>query len=1081
VFVDFQDTDHSKHKSGQCFLDNEEETFEFFNGDNGYERGLKPYLSNISYGQFEVQNIFPQYSNEKIVAFKANNNRAYYENNVDALINELVNDLNSNNSISSSQTLDYDNDGCIDNFTMVIADAETASESSYKANYAGNISINGKAVSSYNLLREGSVYDYLKESGVIIHEFLHTLGYPDLYRTGVPIGRWDIMSNVISRVQYPLAYFRATKTNWFTIPTVTTSQTSYSIYAASRTTYSTRNNQAVILKTEYSDTEFFVIEFRKQETGNNTYDNSVHGSGIIIYRINTSATSNKKVSGEYNPDVAYVFRPGDTLGDFGYEEGNGDLTLSFLSLESGRTTYGTSDLTKTVSDGAITYSDGTNSGIIISNVGSANDDTITFDITFTDMSSNGYWSKVTSKDDEKVSWSDSYIASNGDMYYLLNNTSGETTLYKYNLNGWTKASNTLTAQGTEYKLLNYNNSFYMIYNALESGSQYYTKLLKLNGSSWQEVYKFAISNCGNYVSATTDNTGIYVAIPDTLFANLYGYKYANNSVTDLGKIATSSYLSNTQISVENGNVAVCYREFLNNNKICVKLYKNNSWTDIETNIKANNATIKINDNKIYLVKCGENSSTYNSYVYAYNLSENSGWKQIGDMFANENITELDICFNDKTPYIVYQSGSSNKLLAKYLNNNNWTDLGKSIISESVSDVSAKIHNSNIYVNFISGNSKNINVKSYKLSEKTESQVPSDKDVTIEIPNIDITPFLFDATYYADRYVDLKRAYGYDETALKNHYYNHGIKEGRSASPCFDPVYYLNKYGDLLKAYGATNYEAAYNHFVNYGIKEGRQGSKYFDANYYLDIYSDIKKDYNSSKTYALMHFAKYGISEGRKGSSDFNVIEYKASVSGYYQKNLGTDYKKYIALDAGGIPIISDPIDISNYMFDFDLYYSLYPDLQKAYGYNEAKLKSHYFNYGIKEGRIASYVFNPKYYLNKYSDLSKAYGSTNYEATYNHFVKYGINEGRSASYIFDVRYYLSKNSDLANAYGDNYSKVLEHFVKYGIKEGRIASSEFNVIAYKNNNKDLANSYQNNYKEYFKHYVCYGYNEKRKCT
>lgn len=44
-----------------------------------------------------------------------------------------------------------------------------------------------------------------------------------------------------------------------------------------------------------------------------------------------------------------------------------------------------------IADNAITYSDGTNSGIVIENVGSASGDTITFDISFADDGQEGRW------------------------------------------------------------------------------------------------------------------------------------------------------------------------------------------------------------------------------------------------------------------------------------------------------------------------------------------------------------------------------------------------------------------------------------------------------------------------------------------------------------------------------------------------------------------------------------------------------------------------------------------------------------------------------------------------------------------
>lgn len=165
-------------------------------------------------------------------------------------------------------------------------------------------------------------------------------------------------------------------------------------------------------------------------------------------------------------------------------------------------------------------------------------------------------------------------------------------------------------------------------------------------------------------------------------------------------------------------------------------------------------------------------------------------------------------------------------------------------------------------------------------------------------------------------------------------------------------------------------------------------------------------------------------------------------------------------------------------IFDADLYYSLYPDLQKAFGRNEKKLKEHFIKYGIKEGRIASYVFNPYFYSDKYPDLKKAFG-TNCEALYNHFINNGIQEGRQGSVVFDVNYYFAKNYDLQKAFGTDKGKAVKHFVTQGIKEYRETSQEFNVTKYKANYPDLQKAFGNNCKDYYKHYIIYGIKEGRK--
>ena len=305
---------------------------------------------------------------------------------------------------------------------------------------------------------------------------------------------------------------------------------------------------------------------------------------------------------------------------------------------------------------------------------------------------------------------------------------------------------------------------------------------------------------------------------------------------------------------------------------------------------------------------------------------------------------------------------------------------------------------------------------------------------MRLHNTDITDYLFDATYYADRYSDLKEAFGYNKSQLKSHWLNFGIKEGRTASPVYDPAYYVKKYSDLKSAY-KTDYEALYNHFINFGINEGRVASKYFDVNYYISNNSDVKKAYYSSKSYSLVHFMTFGINEGRVASSSFNVISYYNSQSSYTKKQLGTTYIKYFALADGGSPINDSPIDITNYLFDAKFYADKYSDLKEAFGYNESLLKQHYEEFGKREGRSASPVFDPVYYINKYSDLKSAFGK-DYVSAYNHFINFGIDEGRQASSTFNVVEYINNYSDLKAEFGPNFSKALQHYMQFGINEGR---------------------------------------------
>lgn len=368
VFVDFKDTTHEHEKTelGKCYKEDPKIT-EYFEGDEEHPRALKQYVSNISYGQLNVQNIIPQYDSEnnKIEPYVLSNDVSYYGDRTvgtsgpalgdTRMVKEISELLAKDSRFPKDAIVDYDGDGCVDNLMIITACEKGNSNSQmygHMSTYAGTDEINSKKIGSYTVIPEGSAYFGLSETGVVIHEFMHTLGYPDLYVNTnvsgvVPVGQWDIMAMVSKFIQYPLAYFRSAYSGWFDIPTVTESKKNCSIYAASSTTFDTRNNQAVILRTDYSSNEFFVVEYRKQKAkydvashDDKSYESKIYGSGLIIYRINASLTGGNMYGPPYK---AYVFRPGDSILN-GYEKADyTNLDKSFLSAESGRTSYGTHD------------------------------------------------------------------------------------------------------------------------------------------------------------------------------------------------------------------------------------------------------------------------------------------------------------------------------------------------------------------------------------------------------------------------------------------------------------------------------------------------------------------------------------------------------------------------------------------------------------------------------------------------------------------------------------------------------------------------------------------------------------------
>lgn len=155
-------------------------------------------------------------------------------------------------------------------------------------------------------------------------------------------------------------------------------------------------------------------------------------------------------------------------------------------------------------------------------------------------------------------------------------------------------------------------------------------------------------------------------------------------------------------------------------------------------------------------------------------------------------------------------------------------------------------------------------------------------------------------------------------------------------------------------------------------------------------------------------------------------------------------------------------------IFNSELYYSLYPDLQEAFGQDETKLREHFENCGVLEGRRFSYVFDVHYYFAKYEDLRNNIGP-DCKKLYEHFITCGIKEGRQGCDEFDIVFYKNNNEDLKNMSNE---QALQHFLSFGINEGRATSAYFNIQNYKTNYEDLRKVFGDNYKEYFKHYLLF---------
>lgn len=81
--------------------------------------------------------------------------------------------------------------------------------------------------------------------------------------------------------------------------------------------------------------------------------------------------------------------------------------------------------------------------------------------------------------------------------------------------------------------------------------------------------------------------------------------------------------------------------------------------------------------------------------------------------------------------------------------------------------------------------------------------------------------VFDAAYYANRYADLKDAFGTDSAKLLQHFIQYGMSEGRQAKSTFNVTVYKARYSDLQAAFG-DDLQKYYEHYIQFGYSEGRK-------------------------------------------------------------------------------------------------------------------------------------------------------------------------------------------------------------------------------------------------------------------
>lgn len=286
---------------------------------------LYSYLKEVSAGRCRIQSIVPQMSDDgrTVTYLTLPGSRDSYVAH-SSVVEAAVNAFNACYPETDLSGLADNGEGYISNVLVIPETGDVVPEVGTtlwprQDDYPGELWVGAKGkaarVGSYTIVDTTHVL----HTGTIVHEAIHAFGAKDLYRAATvqlsnhAVGMWDIMAmNSGSRLMRPL-FITLQDCGWAEIEEVEPGTHTLNAPSAS-------GRSAVKFKSPYSDSEYFVAEFRSANTdiGNlsaldTAYDGftyTIGGTGLVVYRVNPAA---KDAGNKGDKDYVYLFRPNETV------------------------------------------------------------------------------------------------------------------------------------------------------------------------------------------------------------------------------------------------------------------------------------------------------------------------------------------------------------------------------------------------------------------------------------------------------------------------------------------------------------------------------------------------------------------------------------------------------------------------------------------------------------------------------------------------------------------------------------------------------------------------------------------------
>ena len=642
-------------------------------------RSLSQYISTISDGQVTVNTYFPQVVDSVFQPITIQGSASAYPDASygEQFVQQVITAAQNTSGLSFPSKLDsMRGDGYIDNLTIIVqvdGDKTSGAFGSRKADWGDNQTrLYGWQVGAYNVLPTSMLRlesDINQGYALASHEFLHTLGAPDLYRTageaGDPVGRWwDLMAGPNITASYPLAYTRR-ELGWMQIETLKDSGT-YTLWPAERTS----GPRAYILKTSRSDSEFFVVEYRKKPENKQDYDYYIPESGLIVYRVNNAVDYHTNKEGN---NYIYVFRKGTTDPAKAQEDAD-KATVGGQYRQS----LGSSDLNAPYTSDTIFYSDGSNSGIVINNVVTKEDGSVSFDVEFPVLSADSYWLP---KGESINGLSSPAITGDttGNSLYLAGivNENGKNQLKIYSLetsdSSWKVMQAVADAgRGFQVDILSVAGKVYVAYTDASG----YLCVLQVSAENVLQIYRSQTALSLAKMELLYEQNSLWISYAAGNTLQLINVWQPDSSLPPL-TVSGFSISGTKHFFYDNKWYAVYCDYFAQGTASngCIAVLQDGYWQKLYTMDqlgKASSVDACVAGGKLYLAAVNNSNVTTAMLTY-----DGQQWDEnILTDIQSRDVVRLVV--KDRIPYVFWTSGNEKILQAAYLKDDSWQKLASTI-------------------------------------------------------------------------------------------------------------------------------------------------------------------------------------------------------------------------------------------------------------------------------------------------------------------------------------------------------------------------------------------------------------------